>query len=226
MTNVISIDEWKQRRALDRPPARTMVPAMDGAARLRAQDWAKIFATLSAFAYRRTGKRSWAHAEDLAQSAIAALYARPEAWVAEKEPLLKHLCRRVIGLASNEWSRKRSSFEVMMSEKRLGELEVADDSEAADDVLDRRRMAAEFRVRLERRFAGDETALVVIEAMAEGAVSPAEVVAATGLRVAVVVEARRRIFYNAERVSTELGLEIDAADDDASCGDEEEEGVR
>jgi hypothetical protein len=199
---------------------------MDAAARLRAQNWEKTLAALTAFSFRRTGKRSWAHAEDLAPSAIAQLYARPEAWDPAKEPLLKHLCKRVIGLASNEWSRKRSSFEVMMSEKRLGELEVADDSEPIDDVLDRRRMAADFRARLEQRLAGDETALGVIQAMTEGAARPAEIVEATRLKDEVVVEARRRIFYQAARVEAELGLEIDAADDEAEDEEEEEEGAR
>jgi DNA-directed RNA polymerase specialized sigma24 family protein len=224
-TNVTSMEEWKRARALDRARPQTKVRAMDAASRLGAQDWGKTLAALSAFAYRRTGKRSWAHAEDLAQAAVTALYAKPDAWDPQNEPLLKHLCKRVIGLASNEWSRKRSSFEVAMTDKRLGELEVSDDSEPVEDVLDRRRMALEFRVRLEQRLGGDETALAVIHAMTDGCAKPEEIALETRLKKAVVIEARRRIFYAANAVSTELGLEIDAADDDA-MGDEEEEGVR
>jgi hypothetical protein len=199
---------------------------MDAATRLRAQDWSEILAGLTAFAYRRTGRRSWPHSEDLAQAAITQLYARPQAWDPEKEPLLKHLCKRVISLASNEWSRKRSSFEVLMDKRRLNELEVADDVEPIDDVLDRRRIAAQFRARLEARLAGDETALAVILAMTEGFDTPAAIGQATGLRHAAIIEARRRIFYNADRVSTELGLEIDAADDEAATASDGEEGAQ
>jgi hypothetical protein len=225
-TNVISMDEWKRGRALDRAHVRTKVPAMDAATRLGAQDWEAILAALAAFAHRRTGKRSWAHAEDLAQAAITQLCARPAGWDPEKEPLLKHLCKRVIGLASNEWSRKRSSFEVLMEQRDLDELEVADDDEPIEDVLDRRRLAARFRARLEERLAGDETALAVVLAMADGRDTPAAVEEATGLKRATVIEARRRIFYSAARVSAELGLEIDEADDDATSADEGEEAGR
>jgi len=52
--------------------------------RLRGQDWEKLRAQLAAFAHRRTQKRSWALAEDLAQTAIADLITRPETWEPEK----------------------------------------------------------------------------------------------------------------------------------------------
>ena len=222
MTNVISMHEWKRGRTLDRAEPRSKVPAMDAGGRLRAQDWGKTLTGLTAFAYRRTGKRSWAHAEDLAQAAIAQLYTRPEAWDPAKEPLLKHLCKRVISLAANEWSRKRSSFEVLMEYRELHELPVSDESESLDDVIDRRRMAAKFHERLVQHFAGDETARSVIEAMSDGAAKPSEIAEATALKLAVVTEARRRIFYHATRISTELGVEIDEADD-AEATDREED---
>jgi DNA-directed RNA polymerase specialized sigma24 family protein len=226
-TNVTSMEEWKRARGLDRASARSKVQPVNAGARLRAQNWAKIQAGVAAFAYRRTGKRSWAHAEDLAQAAITQLWTRPEAWDPDKEPLLKHLCKRVIGIASNEWSRQRSSFEVLMDKTRLSDLQVADDAEPVEDVLDRRRVAAKFRASLEQRLAGDETALVVIEAMAGGFDSPAAVARSTGLKLEAIVEARRRIFYHADAVSKELGLEIDEADDgDGEEGEEEEESAQ
>jgi hypothetical protein len=220
-TNVVSIAEWKRARALDRARGSTTVRAVDAGTRLRTEDWGKIQAQVTAFAYRRTRRRSWEHAEDLAQAAITQLLSRPSAWEPAKEPLLKHLCKRVISLASNEWHHKRSSFEVAMEKSELEDLEVADDGEAIEEVIDRRRLAAQFRARLEQRFAGDETALAVIVLMMEGLDSPAALAKASGLPLPQIVEARRRIFYNAETIAAELGHEIDAGD-----GDEEEEVVR
>jgi DNA-directed RNA polymerase specialized sigma24 family protein len=190
------------------------------------QEWKRIKALVTAYAFKRTGKRSWDRAEDYAQSAMVQYLQHPELWDPARESLVKHLCKRVIGVMSNDWHRKRSSFEVAMLPRRLRELEVDDGGEPADEVLDRRRLAAQFRARLEERLAGDELALTIIVLMTEGIATPKALEKASGLKEAQVCEARRRIFYHAKIVTTELGDEMDAEDDDSPREDEEEESVR
>jgi DNA-directed RNA polymerase specialized sigma24 family protein len=199
---------------LDRARASSTVRPVSAADRLQGQDWEKLGEPLTAFAYRRTGKRSWALAQDLAQSAIADLITHPESWDPEKEPLLKHLAKRVIGLASNEWSRKGRALEVLFAPgdaEDLPETEHAQD--AIEDVLDRRRAAARFRARLDALVAGDEDAAVVVTQMAEGRDTPLAIAKASGLSIARVRDARRRIFYHARVLAKQMGDEIDAADD-------------
>ena len=187
-SNVVSLAEWRSARALDRDRASSRVRAVKPADHresqaLGSQDWGRMQANLAAFAFRRTGRRSMEHAEDLAQDAITKFLARPEGWDPAKEPLLKHLSKRVIGLASNEWSRKRSTLEVAMETREDEAMMVAGDDDPTDEVLDRRRLAAQFRARLEARLAGDENALAIVVLMTEGIDSPAGLHEASGAHV-------------------------------------------
>ncbi|MGO8995144.1 MAG: sigma factor [Polyangiaceae bacterium] len=202
---------------------------MNGTNRFRGQDWETLRERLTAFAHRRTHKRSWELAEDLAQTAIADLITRPETWDPEKEPLIKHLAKRVIGLASNDWSRKRTALEVLF---RPGEGEdggeapdVEHEEDAIEDVLDRRRVAARFRAGLDELVAGDEDAAVVVAQMAEGRDTPAAIAKASGLPLARVRDARRRVFYHSKAVAEQMSDAIDAADDARVDGVESMEGT-
>ncbi len=235
-SKVVRLDEWRRARALDRggsssrlPPDETRVTAVGAARQFSDREWMRLKGQLTAYAFGRTGRRSWDRAEDYAQSAITQFLGHSELWEPERESILKHLCKRVIGIMSNDWHRKRSSFEVAMLPQKLRELEVDDGGEPADEVLDRRRLAAQFRARLEERLAGDEVALTVIVLMTEGIATPKALENASGLKEAQVGEARRRVFYHAKIVSKELGEAMDAEDDESSREDgedEEEESVR
>ena len=225
-SNVVDLDEWRRARALDRSASSSRVTAMSATTRLPEPDWRRLKAQVSAYAFRRTGRRSWEHAEDLAQSAIVQHLTRPAGWDPAHESLLKHLCKRVIGLASNEWHRKRSSFEVAMRWRELAALPVDDGGQPADEVLDQRRLAAQFRARLEARLAGDETALTIIVLMTEGFDTPAALQKASGLPLAQIREARRRIFYHAKLVAEELGEAMDAELDASPAEEDEEEDAR
>jgi hypothetical protein len=199
---------------LDRTPCSSRVRRMSAAELLREQDWGTIQAKLTAFAHRRVQKRSWHLAQDLAQTAIGDLIARPQSWDPEKEPLLKHLAKRVIGLAANEWHRKRSSLEVLFG--NIGDDDGPDataDGDSLEEVLDRRRVAARFRARLESALAGDEDAAIVVTSMAEGAETPLAIAKESGLPFERIREARRRIFYQAKLIAEEMSDELDAADD-------------
>jgi DNA-directed RNA polymerase specialized sigma24 family protein len=208
---------------LDATPPPSRVPGMTVEGELRSQDWSRIRRQLSDVAWRITGRRSWEHAEDLAQQAIADAYARIDGWDPAKEPLIRNLIRRVWGLATNSWRRKRNSFEVAMDvafKSHEGEDDDEDDHEpdvasgddGADDVLDRRRIAASYREGISQRLLGDEAAMAVIELLIDGVTNRAEQAARSGLLLAQVAAARRRVFYHAEQVSKELGLALDSED--------------
>jgi hypothetical protein len=206
---------------LDRARPSSRVRGVSTDERFRGQDWKKLQAKLTTFAHHRTRRRSWELAQDLAQTAIADVITRPETWDPEKEPLLKHLAKRVIGLASNEWSRKKTTLEVLFApteEEDAPDMEYEQDE--LEDVFDRRRVAARFRARLDEEVAGDEDAVVVVTQMAEGRDTPASIAKASRLPIERVREARRRVFYHAKAVTQEMDVELDAADD-ARMGDAE-----
>jgi hypothetical protein len=225
-SNVVRLDDWRRARALDRGGSSSRVSAVGASKSFSDREWTRLKGQLTAYAFGRTGRRSWDRAEDYAQSAITQFLANPEPWEPERETILKHLCKRVIGIMSNDWHRKRSSFEVAMLPRKLRELEVDDGGEATDEVLDRRRLAKQFRARLEERLAGDDLALTLIVLMTEGIATPKALEKASGLNEAQVCEARRRIFYHAKIVSKELGEAMDAEDDESLRDDGEEESVR
>jgi hypothetical protein len=197
---------------------------------LRSQDWEEILAKLTTFAWRHTNRRSWELAQDLASQAVADACAHIDGWDPAAEPLLKNLCRRVFGLATKEWRRKRNTFEVAMSRavKQYGasidggrkELDVDSGEEPLDEVIHRRQVAAMFRTRMLAKLAGDEIALVVLEKMlnreeitpAKGKASGLEeeqIQVVRGLAATRIRDARRRVFRHAESVSAELAEELE-----------------
>jgi hypothetical protein len=205
------------------PRSKSTVAPMATDDALRKQDWGRILAQLTNFAWKFTGKRSWEHAEELAQEAIADAFARVDGWDPAKEELIAYLCRQVCGLAANSWRRKRNTFEVAMraAVKAHGvshdggrkELDVASGEEAADEVLDRLRLAEAYRARLTESLAGDETALAVIALFKEGVDSQtaqAERIGLTPSQISQIHAARRRVFRHAESVSKELAEELDS----------------
>jgi DNA-directed RNA polymerase specialized sigma24 family protein len=214
-----------RRRSAPLDPAadRTTVRPMKAEEHLKNQDWKVIAKQLTSFAHRHTGKRSLENAQDLAQQAIVDALTRPDRWDPAKEPLMQHLCRRVWGLAANEWHRKRNSFEVAMRAalKSHGvshdggrkEIDGRSDEDPLDEALDRRRLAASYRARLNERLAGDEPVMVVTTLFLERVDAPGDQATASGLTPAQVADARRPLFYHADKVSKELASEIDSEDD-------------
>jgi hypothetical protein len=208
---------------LDPSPPASTVPGMSAEEQLRKQDWKRIRKQLAAIAFHRTGKRSWAHAEDLAQQAITEAYGRADGWDPAKQELIVHLALRVRGLATNSWRRHRTTFEIAMSvaKRRHGvrhegekgkEIDAPSEDEPIDLALDRRRMADLFNRRLAERLAGDEIALTIVALLKEGTSEPEEQAEAAGLTRAQVRDGRRRLFRHAENVKRELSRELDAED--------------
>ncbi len=198
---------------------------------LRNQEWAKISARLSAYAFKRIRGRSWQLAEELAQEAIAQAWAKKDGWDPAKEPLLKYLAKKVIGLASNEYKRKRNSFE-RLAYRDYDEEDVEDpinqfpsDADPPDELLHRKRVAAEFRDRLTKRLAAKPIALEVITLMEEGITTPLAQRAATAHSIEEIRDARRQIFYHVAILAKELSLELDANDDAADDDDEKDKEV-
>jgi DNA-directed RNA polymerase specialized sigma24 family protein len=201
---------------------------------LRSQNWEKIQAQLTSFAWKHTGMRSWEHAQDLASEAIANAFERIDGWDPARELLVGYLSRQVVGLATNSRRRKRNTFEVAMraAVKAHGvrhddggkrEIDFASADAPTDEVLDQRRLAALYRDRLTQGFAGDEAALAVLALFTSGVDEPAEQVARSGLTLSQIRAARRRIYRHAEALSQELAAELDSEDEPATNEDEEEE---
>ena len=192
---------------------------------LRDQNWPKLTAQLAAYAFKRTSGRSWQLAEDLAHDAVA--WANKDGWDPAKEPLLKYLARKVIGLASNEYKRKRNSFErLAYCDYDAEDIEdptnqVPSNAEPADELLHRKRVAAKFREGLTTRLAGKDTAVELITLMEEGITTPRDQAAATGRSIDDIRDARRQIFYHAAILAKELCLELDTDDDSEDNKDKE-----
>jgi hypothetical protein len=177
---------------------------------LRAQDWPRITAQLTAIAFKRTRRCGWETAQELAQTAITRAFVHGTGWDPRKGPLMGYLVAQVIGLARNEARRRRNACEVELDNEV--EALVPNDDEPIDDVLDRRRYAARFRERLLATVAGDREATVVIGFMEKGTAKPGDLVLASGLTLPQVEDARRRIRYQAERITAEMSLEIEEED--------------
>jgi hypothetical protein len=213
-TNVTAIGDRKRPATLDRRAASSTVRAVTPRQKLLdAQDWGTLQANLALYAHKRIGRRSMEEARDLAASAIAGLLKRPESWDPEKEHLFKHLAKRVIGVAHNEWRHKRNQFEVRMRGRvEAAALEVGDDQDSLDDVLDRRRLALRACALIEARLAGKPNALAVVALMKEGLDTPLAQQKASGLSLAELRDARRVVFYHAEIVAKEMGDAIERGD--------------
>jgi hypothetical protein len=183
---------------------------------LRAQDWPRITAQLTVFAFKRTRQRSWEVAEEIAQQAIANAWERgEEGWNPKKEPLYKYLAREVIGLSLNEWRRRRNRFEVLVDDDRAEMLAdtVASDDAGADEQIARREYLEQFRARLTARVAGNEAASIVVTLMLEGVDTPRDQAAASGLSIDAIRNARRVVQYQGEIVAKELASEMEDEDE-------------
>jgi DNA-directed RNA polymerase specialized sigma24 family protein len=178
---------------------------------LRAADWEGLRARLAAFAYRRTGKRSWERANDVAGQAIADA-CEHGAWDPDHEPLEKHLVKRVMSLASGEMRRKRSSLEVRMQYAPEWE-DVGSDDEPTDDVLHQRRVAKAFADRLEARLENDVEATLLLPHLSDGVTASTALAEATGLSFEEVRAAQKRIRYQAAIVAQELSTELDSEEE-------------
>jgi hypothetical protein len=196
--------------SMDREPIFATVARMSADERLRAQDWGCLQAKLTSFAWKRMGKAQhrWHEAEEIAAQVIAKAFEHAEGWDPEKEPILKWLAKRVIGAMSNEWARKRNSFEVAMDDAREWQ-SVASDDDTEDDALDRARLAEMFRRRLEDEIARDEVESAVVAMFTEGILTPIEQAKASPFSLAQLRDARRRVFYAHDKIAKELAREID-----------------
>jgi hypothetical protein len=193
---------------------------------LRAQDWGRIRAKLTACAWRALGwgKEREEDAADMAQEAIARAFQREGGWDPEKQPLLRYLCNRVIGMVKNDRRLFRNRFEVPLRDDDRDD-GAADDPaggshgreehdapdagslEPLEHVIDKRRYGVRFRVRIVARLAGDEIALAVVNMMLEGIEGVEEQAAHCNYSLAELRFARRRVFHHAHRIAKELASE-------------------
>jgi DNA-directed RNA polymerase specialized sigma24 family protein len=193
--------------------------------KLDEHDWADLYARLVDYATHRC--RSKTQGKDLAQSAIARVYAYDSKWDPEKEPLLlRYLMSVVNTLASNERTSAAAQRNVSMEREhvrvrveRVRDESAISEARAVDGDLFARRLAL-----LKNRIADDAQATRVLELALDGAETPAEIGAATGWTANVVNAARLRMQRHAARVAAELDVEGDGDMPSGEYeGDEDEE---
>ena len=173
--------------------------------KLDEKKWPDLYARLVDYATHRC--RSKTQGKDLAQSAIARVYAYDSKWDPEKEPLLlRYLMSVVNTLASNERTSAAAQRNVSMENahvrvraERVRDESAITEARAVDGDLFARRLAL-----LKTRIADDAQATRVLELALEGADSPAEIAAETGWTAKVVTSARLRMQRHAARVAAEL----------------------
>ena len=177
---------------------------------LDAQDWASITAKVAKYAYKKTGKRSWRNAKELAQDAIFKTLEHPESWDPENEPILKHVCLRVFSILANSRRLKRNTFEVAMCLHPDPEgVEDDRDEGSLDEKLDQNRQGEMFRSRFAMENEGDEIAGVVIELLMRGVFKPAAQAAESGATIEQIRAARRRVFARHDNITAAMARELD-----------------
>ena len=181
--------------------APSTVARVDVERALAEQDWQRITAQLTAFAFKRIHRRSWEIARDLAQDAIAQAFAG--GWEPAREPLRRFLCKAVVRLALGDWRRKRTSIELALGDDVL--LELPDEGESLEARTLKRGWIEALHVRLEERMSSDVTATKVLALMIAGVERPHDQAEASGVSLEDIRRARRRLFDAAERVATDLG---------------------
>ena len=193
---------------------------------LRQQDWPKITEQLTAYAYKRTHKRSWDLAQDVAQEAIEGLFLRG-GWDPEKEPVIGFLARKVVGIVSNELKRRRTSFEIYVDEDEAAEVPSKED--LPDERLHRARVAAQFHDRLAARLdrvareQKNKLPARLLQLKIDGVTTAAEQAKALKRDIKDIRDARRVLFYHADMVAKELSLQMDAEDPE---DDDAEEAIQ
>jgi DNA-directed RNA polymerase specialized sigma24 family protein len=194
--------------------------------RLDAQDWGELHSRLVDFADHRCGKRAEAQARDLAQAAITRVYSYESKWDPAKEPdLLRFLMSVVNSLLANERTSAAARTTRSVSSPKTGReaSKVADARPLPDEQLAGADLLSRRMTLLHERCAGDADVLRMLELLAAGLESPAEMREATGWTTDAVVATRRRMLRAAASVARALGGDFEEGRLHAGS-DEEEEG--
>lgn len=200
-------------RLLERARVRTFAsmsaaPALDAAARrarideaIAGADWSRLYARLVAYAFARC--RSRALAEDLAQGAIRCVLDPAYAeWDPHTQPSLARFLGSVVnGLLRNDRVRARSKRDLVLDDEssaRLVDARGFSENVAADRERCERGIAL-VRARLQAK--DDAVALAVLDAVIDGAETPAALAAELGRPIDEIVFARRRLHRAAADVA-------------------------
>jgi DNA-directed RNA polymerase specialized sigma24 family protein len=172
-------------------------------ARLDAEDWNASYARLRAFAAHRC--RSDALGEDLAQEAMARIYAPDCAWDPAKEPnVVRYLMSVVNSLRANHRTSAAEQRNVSTEKATKATARVRDDAALADDVLSREQIHTRRLALLRARLADDAPATRVLELALDGVDAPAEIARMTEWTPKAVAAARLRVQRHAAAVAEEV----------------------
>jgi DNA-directed RNA polymerase specialized sigma24 family protein len=182
-------------------PPRAATASAGPAARdllLADQDWATLSVKLKGYAWKATARRSWEHAEDLAQETIALAYkASTPPWDPEVEPsFFRYLTGLLRGLLSNERRLKRTTHEIATGEKTIQAF--ADPASAPDENVIRRQRIQQLVEALHARAEADPLRGDVAHCFARGIDGAEEQAEETRKPIEDVLRARRRLYDLAE----------------------------
>lgn len=187
---------------------------------LRTQNWSHITAQLTVFAWKRTHKRSWELAHDLAQDAIVQAFEHKAGWNPDQEPIALYLGRLVINLAHKELRKKRHAVDVAMSAAAEN---VALPGDSLETTIARRHFTEAVYQLLAKAVEKDRVASMLLTLMVEDVDTPRDQAAATGEPIEEIRRARRRLFDHAERIARELGEVTPTAQSERASQQQEEE---
>jgi DNA-directed RNA polymerase specialized sigma24 family protein len=196
---------------------------------LDAQDWADAHARLLDFALSRCGKKATAQAKDLAQTAIARVFAHDSTWDPQKEPdLVRYLMSVVNSLLANERrshaAQKNVSMEKNVKTRRAAE-RVTDAQAWSEDAAVEHDLFARRLTLLKERVADDPNVLELLACMARRLDSAEDIRHATGWTSIKLRAVQRRMQRAAALVARDLGGSIAEPGENEDEDDDEEEEV-
>jgi DNA-directed RNA polymerase specialized sigma24 family protein len=182
---------------------------------LDSKDWGEIHLRLVDFAESRCGKAE--QADDLAQGAIARVFAHDSKWDPAKEPdVVRYLMSVVNSLLANERRSAAEKRNVRLEKSKREAERVVDDRSFSEDKLAEVTLFERRMALLRLRLAQDVEATRILELTAAGEDTPADLCRATGWSLSVVNAARLRM----SRRAVEVAEELREAEDDAPEEDE------
>ncbi len=174
-------------------------------------DWGDSYARAATFAMRRARRfglcLDTGQAKEIAGDAIRQII--EAGWDRTKYPdFLDCLASRVNGIMVNKWRRKSTHAEVATEMAEMDRMTSDDSSRSPEQRFADQELASAACGRVLDLLNGNEAAVAVFMAMADGVDKAADIAADTGLPIAVVYRARERISVISSQVAEQLKKEM------------------
>jgi hypothetical protein len=194
---------------------------------LEQQDWGDVYARLFDFALKRCGAHAKAQAKDLAQEAIARVWARNVPWDPVKEPdLVRRLMHVVDSLRANERSSYAARNTRTMHDKagKAAVASVADPQAWSEGRAVEENLLARRLELLRERMVDDPKVLALLDLLEREVDAPDEIRKETRWSANELLAVRRRMLRAAAQVARDVGGAMDGEEPlDAGAAHERDE---